>query len=136
MNNTKKTVIKITNLSICFDINGKKCHAIRDLNLTVKAGELVALVGESGCGKTLFAPFSMGLGPQPASLEAGSILVNGQDMTQADDAAWNTIRGKDVSMIFQEPMTSLNPLMKVGRQIAENALTRCLPNAEAKNKAL
>mgnify|MGYP001397450392 CR=1 FL=1 len=136
MNNTTKTVLKIDNLSICFDINGKKCHAIRDLNLTVNAGELVALVGESGCGKTLCASFSMGLGPQTASLEAGSILVNGQDMTQADDAAWNTIRGKDVSMIFQEPMTSLNPLMKVGRQIAENALNRGVPKAEAKNKAL
>ena len=136
MNNTTKTVLKIDNLSICFDINEKKCHAIRDLNLTVNAGELVALVGESGCGKTLCASFSMGLGPQTASLEAGSILVNGQDMTQADDAAWNTIRGKDVSMIFQEPMTSLNPLMKVGRQIAENALNRGVPKAEAKNKAL
>ena len=136
MNNTTKTVLKIDNLSICFDINGKKCHAFRDLNLTVNAGELVALVGESGCGKTLCASFSMGLGPQTASLEAGSILVNGQDMTQADDAAWNTIRGKDVSMIFQEPMTSLNPLMKVGRQIAENALNRGVPKAEAKNKAL
>ena len=136
MNNTNKNVLKIDNLSICFDINGKKCHAIRDLNLTVNAGELVALVGESGCGKTLCASFSMGLGPQTASLEQGKILVNGQDMTQADDTAWNTIRGKDVSMIFQEPMTSLNPLMKVGRQIAENATNRGVSKAQAKEKAL
>lgn len=136
MNNTNKNVLKIDNLSICFDINGKKCHAIRDLNLTVNAGELVALVGESGCGKTLCASFSMGLGPQTASLEQGKILVNGQDMTQADGTAWNTIRGKDVSMIFQEPMTSLNPLMKVGRQIAENATNRGVSKAQAKEKAL
>ena len=78
----------------------------------------------------------MGLGPQTASLEQGKILVNGQDMTQADGTAWNTIRGKDVSMIFQEPMTSLNPLMKVGRQIAENATNRGVSKAQAKEKAL
>ena len=130
------TGVQTCALPICFDINEKKCHAIRDLNLTVNAGELVALVGESGCGKTLCASFSMGLGPQTASLEQGKILVNGQDMTQADDTAWNTIRGKDVSMIFQEPMTSLNPLMKVGRQIAENATNRGVSKAQAKEKAL
>lgn len=57
MNNTNENVLKIDNLSICFDINGKKCHAIRDLNLTVNAGELVALVGESGCGKNTLCVF-------------------------------------------------------------------------------
>lgn len=138
MNNTNKNVLKIDNLSICFDINGKKCHAIRDLNLTVNAGELVALVGESGCGKTLCASFSMGLGPQTASLEQGKILVNGQDMTQADDTAWNTIRGKDVSMIFQEPMTSLNPVLKVGRQVRETLLVHnpTMSKAEAKQRVV
>ena len=136
MKNTNENVLKIENLSISFEMQGKKCRAIRDLNLTVNAGELVALVGESGCGKTLCASFSMGLGPVTASLDGGSIFVNGQDMSKATANMWNAIRGKDVAMIFQEPMTSLNPLMKVGKQIAENAINRGVPKALAEQKAL
>ena len=113
MNNV---LLQTKNLSKIYTDDRKSIvKAVNDITLQIYQGETFGLVGESGCGKTLCASFSMGLGPQTASLEQGKILVNGQDMTQADDTAWNTIRGKDVSMIFQEPMTSLNPLMKVGR---------------------
>lgn len=136
MNNTNENVLAIENLTVSFDIDGKKCPAIKNLSLNVKSGELVALVGESGCGKTLCASFAMGLGPVTAKLDSGKIIINGQDMTNADSNMWNSIRGKDVAMIFQEPMTSLNPLMKVGYQIAENAVNRGVPKELAKEKAL
>jgi oligopeptide/dipeptide ABC transporter ATP-binding protein len=93
--------------------------AVRDVTFEVRARETLALVGESGCGKSLTALSIMGLLPQPARVSHGRVFVDGVDMTAADEATRQSLRGDRIGMIFQEPMTSLNPLLPIGLQIAE-----------------
>jgi peptide/nickel transport system ATP-binding protein len=93
------------------------------MNFTIRAGETLALVGESGCGKSLTARAIMGLLPPVARRQAGTIELDGRDITPLDEAGMAAIRGDVMSMIFQEPSASLNPLMTVGRQITEALVT-------------
>ena len=116
MNNTNKNVLKIDNLSICFDINGKKCHAIRDLNLTVNAGELVALVGESGCGKSTFGQMLVNL-LEPTK---GEILFEGEDIFKSRRARKEI--PQKIQMIFQDPQSSLNERAKVSYIVGEGLM--------------
>ncbi|MCA1299570.1 ABC transporter ATP-binding protein [Stappia indica] len=93
---------------------------VEGFNLTVERGEMVGLVGESGCGKTVTALSILGLLPHPAvQVSAGRILFRGTDLTTLDEPAMNGLRGNRIAMIFQEPMTSLNPIMTIGDQIGE-----------------
>src|SRR5262245_6628259 len=92
------------------------------MNFTIRAGETVALVGESGCGKSLTARAVMGLLPPVARRRSGTIMLDGRDIAPLDEAALAAIRGDVMSMIFQEPMASLNPLMTVGEQIVETLI--------------
>jgi len=92
---------------------------VNDVTLTVRKGEMFGLVGESGCGKSLTALSILRLLPPPAHVRSGEILVNGIDTLRLDARDLREIRGAAVSMIFQEPMTSLNPTMKIGLQVAE-----------------
>jgi len=95
-------------------------RAVDGLDLEIGPGETVGLVGESGCGKSMTALSIMRLLPRPnAAIAAGRILFDGSDLAALDEAAMRRIRGDRIAMIFQEPMTSLNPVMTVGRQIAE-----------------
>ena len=101
-------------------MNYEPKHIIRDkVNLSIKEGEIVGVVGESGCGKSMLASAIMNLLNSPAQIAAGTIFYEGQDMTTLSTKEFQKIRGNEISMIFQEPMTSLNPLMKVGKQIEE-----------------
>ena len=93
------------------------------MNFTISAGETLALVGESGCGKSLTARAVMGLLPPIARRRAGTIELDGRDIAPLDEAGMAAIRGDVMSMIFQEPTASLNPLMTVGRQIIEALVT-------------
>ena len=93
--------------------------AVRDVTFDVRARETLALVGESGCGKSLTALSIMGLLPQPARVSHGRVFVDGVDMTAADEVTRQSLRGDRIGMIFQEPMTSLNPVLPIGLQIAE-----------------
>jgi peptide/nickel transport system ATP-binding protein len=93
------------------------------MNFTIRAGETLALVGESGCGKSLTARAVMGLLPPIARRRAGAIELDGRDIAPLDEAGMAAIRGDVMSMIFQEPSASLNPLMTVGRQIIEALVT-------------
>jgi len=93
------------------------------MNFTIRAGETLALVGESGCGKSLTARAVMGLLPPVARRRAGTIELDGRDIAPLDEARMAAIRGDVMSMIFQEPTASLNPLMTVGRQIIEALVT-------------
>jgi peptide/nickel transport system ATP-binding protein len=93
------------------------------MNFTIRAGETLALVGESGCGKSLTARAVMGLLPPVARRQAGTIELDGRDIAPLDEAGMAAIRGNVMSMIFQEPTASLNPLMTVGRQIIEALVT-------------
>mgnify|MGYP000439886915 CR=1 FL=1 len=131
----KKPVLSIESLTVDFDL-GKTCHAVRDTSVRIEPGEMVALVGESGCGKTMTALSAIGLQPRNAKIPQGKILFDGSDLRGLNEEQWNQYRGRNIAMIFQEPMTALNPLMKVGRQIAENARIHGDSKEVAKKKAL
>ena len=129
-------VLSIENLTVDFRLHGKLCHAVRDASVRVEPGEMVALVGESGCGKTVTALSAIGLQPRNASIPQGKLLFDGSELRGLLEDQWNQYRGRDIAMIFQEPMTALNPLMKVGRQIAENARIHGCTKEQARERAL
>ena len=135
MADKKQPVLSIENLTMDFEL-GKTCHAVRDTSVCIEPGEMVALVGESGCGKTMTALSAIGLQPRNAKIPQGKILFDGSDLRGLNEEQWNQYRGRNIAMIFQEPMTALNPLMKVGRQIAENARIHGDSKEVAKKKAL
>ncbi len=114
------SLLKIENLRIELTTRDGIAPVIDDLSLELGAGETLSFVGESGCGKSMTALGIMGLLPDKIGrIASGTILFDGEDLTQASDARLREIRGNDISMIFQEPMTSLNPVYTIGEQIAE-----------------
>lgn len=113
-------LLEIENLRVTFNTRYGEVTALDSVSMHVNAGETLGVVGESGCGKSITALSVMGLIPSPPGRVAGgAIRLNGEDLTQATEARMRTLRGADVAMIFQEPMTSLNPVFTVGDQIAE-----------------
>ncbi len=124
-------VLEIKNLNVKFDVMNKECYAVDGISLEINEGEIVALVGESGCGKSLTAAATLGLTPESAMV-SGDIIIDGKSLGGASAKQWDAERGQTVTMVFQEPMTALNPLMKVGRQISEHVKDRSI----AKERAL
>lgn len=119
---THKALLTINNLQTHFHINKRIVKAVDGISLEVNAGETLALVGESGCGKSVTAMSIMRLVPEPPAKMQGEILFKGQDILQMPMQQIRAIRGKEISMIFQEPMTSLNPAYTIGEQISESVL--------------
>lgn len=115
-------ILEVRNLSVSFDSPKGEVQAVRDVSFSLKKGEVLAIVGESGCGKSVLCKSIMKLLPKSARIKEGSILANGTDITGYRERDMQKIRGKVFSMIFQDPMTSLNPTMKIGQQIAEAIL--------------
>ncbi len=117
---SKKPLISVENLSVDFRGGGKLTHAVRNVSFDIGEAETVALVGESGSGKTVTALSILKLLPYPAaSHPSGRILFKGENLMAMAPSALRKIRGNKISMIFQEPMTSLNPLHMIEQQIAE-----------------
>ena len=114
----KNSILEIKGLNVSFSTYGGRVKAVRDVSLEIGEGECVAIVGESGCGKSVTAKSIMGLIPK-SCVEGGEIIFQGQDLLKYTEKQMQGVRGDDISMIFQDPMTSLNPTMTVGRQIAE-----------------
>lgn len=114
-----KTVLDVKGLTVDFAQDGRTIHAVRGVSFHVNKGETVALVGESGSGKSVTALSAVNLLPTSADL-GGSIKYNGEEMVGATESALRKVRGNDISFIFQEPMTSLNPLHTLERQITES----------------
>jgi len=113
-------LLSIEDLSVSFATEDGRVRVVEEVSFAVPAGRTVGLVGESGCGKSVTAMSIMRLLPSPPSrVDGGHILFDGKDLTALDDAAIRGIRGDQIGMIFQEPMTSLNPTLTVGFQIAE-----------------
>ena len=131
-------VLEIAGLRTEFRIGGAWCAAVDGISLTLQRGETLALVGESGCGKSMTALSVMGLVPHPAGrIGAGAIVLEGTSLVGLPEARLERLRGDRMAMIFQEPMTSLNPVMTIGAQVAEALLLhRGLSQAEADRRAL
>jgi peptide/nickel transport system ATP-binding protein len=112
-------------------------HAVDGLSFEVEAGETVGIVGESGCGKTMAAMSIMRLLPRGAYIAGGQVRFDGQDLVTLSDEQIRQVRGNQIGMVFQDPMTSLNPTMTIGRQIAEAVVIhRGVSNAEAMDRAV
>ena len=134
---SQSTVLEIKDLEVELFSEQGPLPVIDKVNLTIKEGEIVGIVGESGCGKSMLASAIMNLLNSPAQIAAGTIFYEGQDMTTLSSKEFQKIRGNEISMIFQEPMTSLNPLMKVGKQIEEAIKAHeKVTNAELKERAI
>ena len=112
-------ILEIRDLHTSFFTDSGVVHAVNGVDLDVPKGKITGLVGESGCGKSITAKSVMGLVRYPGRIESGSIRLDGQELTGLKEKELRKLCGKEVSMIFQEPMTSLNPVLKVGRQVAE-----------------
>ena len=112
-------ILEVKNLSVSFDSPKGEVQAVRDVSFSLHKGEVLAIVGESGCGKSVLCKSIMKLLPKSARIKGGSILVNGADITGYKERDMAKIRGKVFSMIFQDPMTSLDPTMTIGRQLTE-----------------
>lgn len=119
---TEKPLLEIKNLQTHFHIGKRVVKAVDGVSISVKAGEMLAIVGESGCGKSVTAMSVMRLLPEPPAKIQGEILFEGKNLLAMSMDEIRDIRGKEISMIFQEPMTSLNPAYTVGEQIAEGIL--------------
>ena len=120
---SKDVQIQINNLSVCFSQGDKVIEAVKDVSLNLYKGETLAIVGESGSGKSVTAQAILSLHPkEKVSYPSGEIHFNGQDLLKISDAQMRAVRGAKIGMIFQEPMTSLNPLHSVEKQISESIL--------------
>ena len=112
-------ILTIRDLKVAFQVKGKLAYALAGINIDIPKGKIVGIVGESGCGKSMTAMSIMGLIKNPGKIVGGSIDFCGTELTKMSVRDYAKIRGKDISMIFQEPMTSLNPVVKVGKQVME-----------------
>jgi len=114
-----RSLLAIKNLSVSFFSDKGEVRAVRDVSLTINAGQTLALVGESGCGKSTVALAIMRLIDAPGRIVGGQIRFKGRDLAALPESELRAIRGKEIGMIFQEPMTSLNPVFPIGEQIGE-----------------
>ena len=131
-------ILAAKDLEVQFTLRGEKLNAIRKCSLELYDGETLAIVGESGSGKSVFTKCFVGMLDKNGSITGGSILYNGQDLTKfTTEKEWRTIRGGKIAMVTQDPMTSLNPLKKIGVQIQEAIeLHQGMRGREAKREAI
>ena len=119
----RKELLKIKGLETTFFTDDGQIPAVDNIDFSVHEGEILGIVGESGCGKSVTSLSIMGLVPSPpGKITGGQILLEGKDLAKLSDKEMRSVRGKDVAMIFQEPMTSLNPLFTIGNQLIEAIL--------------
>ncbi|MCM2277114.1 MAG: ABC transporter ATP-binding protein [Oligoflexia bacterium] len=131
-------ILEVKNLRTSFSAEEGEIKAVDDISFSVYKGKTLGIVGESGCGKSVTSLSIMRLIPNPPGrIAGGEILYKGRDLLKLDMAEMRHIRGNEISMIFQEPMTSLNPVFTIGNQICEAiALHQDLPKREVRNKAV
>ena len=111
-------LLEVSHLRVDLHTHRGTAAAVRDMTFTLDRGETLGLIGESGCGKSMTALALMGLAPENATV-SGGLKLEGRELIGLHDRDWRAIRGYQVAMIFQEPMTALNPVHRVGAQIAE-----------------
>ncbi|WP_066305445.1 ABC transporter ATP-binding protein [Bacillus sp. FJAT-29814] len=116
----KQSILQINDLKVSFQSGKRLLPAVDGISFELKEGEILGIVGESGSGKSVTSLAAMGLIPSPpGKIEKGEIIFEGKNLTHISEKEWRKIRGNQVSMIFQEPMTSLNPLFTIGNQLSE-----------------
>ncbi len=134
---TSASFLEVKDLVVHYTSEGKQIHAVNGVSFSLNKGETLGLVGETGAGKTTIAKSILRILPEPpAKVDQGEILLEGTNLFSLSDPEMQKIRGKRISMIFQDPMTALNPVMRVGRQIAEGIeLHEKVSGREAEEKA-
>ena len=119
----QESILKIENLDVQFPIHIGTVRAVEDVSLTLKKGEVMGLVGESGCGKSTLGFSILRLLRPPGEIAGGRILYHGNNIATMSEKELLRIRGKRIAMIFQDPLTSLNPLFRIGDQFVETIQT-------------
>jgi ABC-type dipeptide/oligopeptide/nickel transport system, ATPase component len=138
MESAQNVILSVRDIVVKFRVRNKELTAIRRISMDLFEGETLAIVGESGSGKTVLTKTFTGMLESNGRIDSGSIVFEGQELTALKtDRQWETIRGAKISTVFQDPMTSLNPLKKIGIQITEVIEKhQKLPNAEAQKITL
>lgn len=133
----KESLLEVEGLKVYYYTREGIVKAVDNANFFMKKGETIGLVGESGCGKSTLGLSILKLVPSPGKIVGGKILFNGKDLTKLSKEKMPEIRGKQISMVFQDPMTSLNPLMKIGDHLVETLMAHeIVTREEAKERAL
>ena len=130
-------LLQAESLTVRFEAPDGPFDVVRDVSFAVRPGRTFCLVGESGCGKSMTARALLGLVPEPGRLAGGRILFQGDDLATLPEKSMERVRGRDIGMIFQEPMTSLNPVIRVGDQVAEGLIQHTgMSKAQAQKQVL
>lgn len=131
-------ILDVRGLRTEFRVRGGVVRAVRDVSFEVHQGEKLAIVGESGCGKSALALSILGLIEEPGRIVGGEVLLNGRDISRLSDRELQSVRGKEISLVFQDPMTALDPVKSIGDQIVEAVLRhqRALGRRGARRRAL
>ncbi|EGT5271504.1 ABC transporter ATP-binding protein [Clostridioides difficile] len=130
-------LLEVNNLSVSFKVEEGEVQAVRNVSFNLKKGETLAIVGESGCGKSVLCKSLMRILPYNGYIKNGEILLKSSDLVKKSEKEMEDIRGKNISMIFQDPMTSLNPTISIGKQIAEAVIIhQGISKSEAKKRAI
>jgi len=122
--NNKEIKLSVNNLKVSFRTDGGKVQAVRDISFDLYKGETLAIVGESGSGKSVTSKAIMGISAGNSIYEGGEILYDGQDLTRIPEEEMHKLRGDKIAMIFQDPLSALNPIMRIGKQITEAMLLK------------
>ncbi|MFR8032872.1 MAG: ABC transporter ATP-binding protein [Lachnospiraceae bacterium] len=137
MENKKEPILEVKNLRVSFKTYNGKVQAVRGVDFHLNKGETLAIVGESGSGKSVTTKAILGILSKNAIIEDGEILYQGRDLAKFKEKDFYDIRGKEISLIFQDPLSALNPIMKIGKQITEALILKeKMPKKEAKKRAL
>lgn len=128
------TLLSVENLRIALPVGADRSHALYDVSLQLRSGECLCVVGESGSGKSMLAKALLRQLPTPLSVESGRLVFRGQDLASLSETAMRQLRGRDISMVFQEPMSALNPLLRVGEQIDETLRAHGMTSARERRQ--
>lgn len=133
----KNNILEVKNLSVSFYTHSGRVKAVRGIDFDLKEGETLAIVGESGSGKSVTTKAILGLIAKNGSIDSGEIIYKGEDMAKYEEKDFYNIRGKEISLVFQDPFSALNPIMRIGKQITEALiLSNNYNKKDAKKKAL
>ena len=127
-------LLEIKSLNIRFKLDQETVNAVRDISITLGPGEVLGIVGESGAGKSTVGNAILNLLDPPGEIVNGKVLFEGQNLVGLDDKAMSIFRGKKIGMIFQDPQTSLNPIMTIGKQLIETI--RFIKNIDEKSNRI